>query len=216
MTSLSACPFAAGSAATTAVQATTHHQWWPNQLNLGILHQHAPASNPLGPGFDYAEAFSKLDLRRPEERPGGADDRLAGLVAGRLGPLRRPVHPHGLAQRRHLPHRRRPRRRRHRQPALRAHQQLARQRQPRQGPPPALADQAEIRQRHLLGRPDHPGRQLAMETMGFKTFGFGGGREDIWQPEEDIYWGKERTGSATSATAATASWRTRWPPCRWA
>ncbi len=58
----------------------------------------------------------------------------------------------------------------------------------------------------------------ALESMGFKTFGFGGGRADIWQPEEDIYWGAEKEWLATrqAATAATASWRTRWPPCRWA
>jgi catalase (peroxidase I) len=52
--------------------------------------------------------------------------------------------------------------------------------------------------------------------MGFKTFGFGGGREDVWEPEEDIYWGPRPSGSATSATAATASSRTRSAPCRWA
>ena len=103
MTSLSACPFAAGSTANTAVQATAHQQWWPRQLNLAILHQNAPASNPLGPGFRYAEAFSS-SIWRPSRGPGRADDRLPGLVAGRLGPLRRPFRPHGLAQRRHLPH----------------------------------------------------------------------------------------------------------------
>ena len=82
----------------------------------------------------------------PEEGPPRADDRLAGLVAGRLRPLRRPLHPHGVAQRRHLPHRRRPRRRGIRHPAPGAPQQLARQREPRQGAPAALADQAEVRQ----------------------------------------------------------------------
>jgi catalase-peroxidase len=57
---------------------------------------------------------------------------------------------------------------------------------------------------------------VALESMGFKTFGFAGGREDIWEPEEDIYWGAETSGWATSATAATASWKIRSPPCRWA
>jgi catalase-peroxidase len=62
---------------------------------------------------------------------------------------------------------------------------------------------------------------VAMESMGFKTFGFGGGRVDIWAPEEDIYWGAEKSGwppatSPAAATAATANSRTRWPPCRWA
>jgi catalase-peroxidase len=51
---------------------------------------------------------------------------------------------------------------------------------------------------------------VALESMGFKTFGFGGGRADIWQPEEDIYWGAKTPGWATSATAATATWKTRW------
>ena len=59
---------------------------------------------------------------------------------------------------------------------------------------------------------------VALESMGFKTFGFGGGRADVWEPEDDIYWGPESdmAGSATSATAATASWPIRWRPCRWA
>jgi catalase-peroxidase len=60
---------------------------------------------------------------------------------------------------------------------------------------------------------------VAIESMGFKTFGFGGGRADVWEPENDIYWGTEAPGSATatSATAATG-WRSRIrsPPCRWA
>ena len=59
---------------------------------------------------------------------------------------------------------------------------------------------------------------VALESMGFKTFGFAGGRPDIWAPEEDIYWGAE-TKLARRRTAlqrATARWRTRSPPCRWA
>jgi hypothetical protein len=138
------CPFH-GSRTTAAAQSNSN--WWPKRLNLKILSQHSAKSDPMDAGFDYAAEFNQLDyaaLKAP-------DDRLAGLVAGRLGPLRRPVHPHGLAQRRHLPHGRRPRRRRHRQPALRAAQQLARQRQPRQGAPPAVADQAEVRQRASPG-----------------------------------------------------------------
>ena len=57
----------------------------------------------------------------------------------------------------------------------------------------------------------------ALESMGFKTFGFGGGREDVWEPDEDDLLGRRKpNGWATSATAASASSRTRWPPCRWA
>jgi catalase (peroxidase I) len=58
---------------------------------------------------------------------------------------------------------------------------------------------------------------VALESMGFKTFGFAGGRADVWEPEEDIYWGPEgKWLGRTSAIPASASWRTRWPPCRWA
>ena len=96
--------------------------------------------------------------RREAGHRGGADD-LAGLVAGRLRPLR-PVHdPDGLAQRGHLPDQRRPRRRRGRPAALRAAQQLAGQRQPRQGPPAAVAGQEEVRPEALVGRPHDPHRQ---------------------------------------------------------
>ena len=85
---------------------------------------------------------------RPQGRdqgPACLDDGLASLVAGRLRPLRRSVHPPGVARGGHLPHRRRPRRRRRRPAALRAAQLVAGQRQPRQGAPAALADQAEVR-----------------------------------------------------------------------
>ncbi len=162
------CPITGTSGRTTAGRGTSNRDWWPNQLNLGILHQHAPAVQSDGPRLRLRRGIQEARPGRAEEGPLRADDRLAGLVAGRLGPLRRPVHPHGLAQRRHLPHRRRPRRRRHRQPALRAGQQLARQRQPRQGAPPALADQAEVRQQDLLGRPDDPGRQLRARVDGLQ------------------------------------------------
>ena len=108
-----------------------------------------------------------------EARPRGAqegslhaDDDVAGVVAGRLRALRAALHPHGVAQRRHLPHRRRPRRRLRGHPALRAPQQLARQRQPRQGAPAALADQAEVRQQDLLGRPHDLRRQLRHRVDG--------------------------------------------------
>jgi catalase (peroxidase I) len=62
---------------------------------------------------------------------------------------------------------------------------------------------------------------VAMESMGFKTFGFAGGRADVWEPEEDIYWGAEADGwqpltRKTAAIRASVSWTTRWPPCRWA
>ena len=109
---------------------------------------------------------SSARLSGAQGRPHRADDRQQAVVAGRLRALR-PVHdPHGLARRRHLSHRRRPRRRQQRAAALRAAQQLAGQRQPRQGAAPAVADQAEVRQEHQLGRPVHPRRQCRDRDHG--------------------------------------------------
>ena len=104
--------------------------------------------------------------RRAEAGRRRGDDDVAGLVAGRLRPLRAAVHPHGVARRRHLPHRRRPGRRRQRRAALRPAQQLARQRQPRQGAPAALAGQAEVRPEDLVGRPARLRRQLRAGVDG--------------------------------------------------
>ena len=204
----------------TAGGGTSNRDWWPNQLRLDLLHQHSSKSDPMGEDFDYAKEFKSLDLRGAEEGPRGADDRLAGLVAGGLRPLRAAVHPHGLAQRRHLPHRRRPRRRRPGPAALRAAQQLAGQRQPRQGAPPALADQAEVRPQDLLGRPDDPHRQRRAGDDGLQDLRLrrrprgrlgagpgrllGRGRRHGWLGDEH------------SATPASASSRTRSAPCRWA
>ena len=137
----------------------TNQDWWPNQLNLQVLHQHSPQSNPMGEDFDYAEELKSLDVDALKQDVMDVMTTLAGLVARRLRPLRPAVHPAELARRRHLPHRGRPGRRRRRVPALRAAQQLARQRQPRQGPPAALAGQAEVRPQDLVGRPARPRRQ---------------------------------------------------------
>ena len=146
----------------------TNQDWWPNQLDLQVLHQHSPLSNPMGEDFDYAEEFKTLDVEALKRDLVRADDDLAGVVAGRLRPLRAALHPDVVARRRHLPHRRRPRRRRPRRAALRAAEQLAGQREPRQGAPAAVADQAEVRPQDLLGRPARLRRQLRAGVDGLR------------------------------------------------
>src|SRR5262245_66680494 len=89
------CPFTHG---------FRNRDWWPDQLDLQVLHQHSSLSDPMGKAFDYAKEFKSLDLN--------AVIKDLHALAGRLWPLRGAVHPHGVAQRGHLPHRRRPRRRR--------------------------------------------------------------------------------------------------------
>ena len=145
----------------------------------------------MGEAFDYAKEFKSLDLKAADQGPSHADDGLAAVVAGRLRPLRAALHPHGVARGGHLPHRRRPRRRRRRPAAFRAAQLW---------PDNVNLDKARrllwpIKQKYgkkiswadlmvLVGN-------VALESMGFKTFGFAGGRADVWEPEEDIYWGPE-------------------------
>ena len=153
---------------------------------------------------------------RSARRPDRADDLLAGLVAGGLRPLRSAVHPHELARRRDLPDRRRAWRRRHRRPALCAAEQLARQREPGQGAPAAVADQAEVRPQDLLGRParlhgqrgdgDDGLSDVRLRLRQSRTSG---------SPKRSS--GVRRTpGWATSATAASASSPNRSARCRWA
>ena len=172
----------------------TNQDWWPNQLDLQRAPPALPRGQPDGRGLRLrARRSATLDVEALQAGRLAGDDDLAGLVAGRLRPLRRPVHPAELARRRHLPHRGRPRRRRRRRPALRAAQQLARQREPRQGAPAAVAGQAEVRPARSRGPTCWCfAGNVALESMGFETFGFGFGREDVWEPEE-IFWGPEDT-----------------------
>jgi len=199
MTTETKCPFsgAAIPAATTG-QARTNTDWWPNQLRLSILHQHTPASNPMGEDFDYAKAFQQLDL----------DAVVADLKAlmtdsqdwwpadwGHYGGLMIRMAWHAAGTYRISDGR---------GGAGTGNQRFA--------PLNSWPDNGNLDKARRLLWPikQKYGNQLswadlfilagnvALESMGFKTFGFAGGREDIWGPEEDIYWGPESKWLASS------------------
>jgi catalase-peroxidase len=193
MSDESKCPVAGKSGSISAGRGTSNREWWPNQLNLGILHQHAPASNPMDPGFNYAEEFKKLDFTALKKdlnalmtssqewwpadwgHYGGLFIRMAWHSAGtyRTGDGRGGG---GSGNQRFAPL--------------------------NSWPDNVNLDKAR---RLLWPIKQKYGNKIswadlmimagncALESMGFKTFGFGGGRVDIWQPEEDIYWGTEQT-----------------------
>ena len=141
---------------------------------------------PPGRGLQLRRGVQLPRPGRREARHRGGADHLAGLVAGRLRPLRPADDPDGVAQRGHLPDQRRPRRRRRRPAALRAAEQLAGQRQPGQGPPAAVAGEEEVRPEDLVGRPDGPDRERRPGVDGLQDvrlrrrpgrhLGAGGGR----------------------------------------
>ena len=181
-----------------AGRGTGNRDWWPNQLNLGILHQHGSASNPLGPDFNYAEAFKKLDY-------GALKKDLYALMTdsqewwpadwGHYGGLMIRMAWHAAGTYRTADGR---------GGASTGNQRFA---PLNSWPDNGNLDKARrllwpIKQKYgntiswadlfiLAGN-------VALESMGFKTFGFGGGRADIFQPEEDIYWGAEMEWLATS------------------
>ena len=187
------CPVMHGAGSRTTEAARSNRDWWPNQLNLKILHQHGAASNPMGPAFDYAKAFGKLDLKAlkadlyalmTDSQPwwpadwghyGGLFIRMAWHSAGtyRTGDGRGGA---GSGSQRFAPLNSWPdnvnldKARRLLWPLKRKY-----------GNSISWADLII-----LAGN-------CALESMGFKTFGFGGGRVDVWEPEEDIYWGSEDT-----------------------
>ena len=103
MTDDSKSPVTGGANKQVTGRGRSIQDWWPNQLNLKVLHQHSPLSNPMGGEFNYAEEFKKLDLAAVKKDLQALMTELAGLVAGGLRPLRALVHPHGMAQRRHVP-----------------------------------------------------------------------------------------------------------------
>jgi catalase-peroxidase len=187
----SKCPFTGGMLKKAAGSGTRNRDWWPNQLKLNILRQQSELSNPMGDHFDYASEFKSLDLAAVKKD-------IVDLMTtsqdwwpadyGHYGPffIRMAWHSAGT----------------YRIADGRGGGGTGTQ---RFAPLNSWPDNANLDKARLLLWPvkQKYGRKLswadlmilagncALESMGFKTFGFGGGREDIWEPEEDVYWGSE-------------------------
>ncbi|CAN5551516.1 catalase/peroxidase HPI [soil metagenome] len=188
MTTEAKCPFNH-----TAPKATTNRDWWPNQLSLGVLHQHSSLSDPMGGDFNYAEEFKSLDLAAVKK------DLLAVMTNsqswwpadfGHYGPffIRMAWHSAGTYRTGDG-----------RGGGGRGQQRFA--------PLNSWPDNVSLDKARRLIWPvkQKYGRKIswadlliltgnvALESMGFKTFGFAGGREDSWEPDQDVYWGSETT-----------------------
>src|SRR3984893_17169715 len=171
----------------------SNRDWWPNQLKLELLHQHSTKSNPMGEDFDYAKEIKSLDLT-------AVKNDLAALMTdsqdwwpadfGHYGPLfiRMAWHSAGTYR-------------------IADGRGGGGRGQQRYAPLNSWPDNASLDKARLLIWPvkQKYGRKIswadlmiltgnvALESMGFKTFGFGGGREDVWEPDQDVYWGTEKT-----------------------
>ncbi|MDR3480778.1 MAG: catalase/peroxidase HPI [Burkholderiaceae bacterium] len=193
MSNESKCPFSAGALKHTVAGAPANASWWPNQLNLKILHQHSSKSDPMGDGFNYAEEFKTLDLDAViKDLHALMTDSQDWWPAdfGHYGPLFVRMAWHSAGTYRIADGR---------GGAGTGNQRFA--------PLNSWPDNVNLDKARRLLWPikQKYGRKIswadlmiltgnvALESMGLKTFGFGGGRPDIWEPEEDIYWGPEST-----------------------
>ncbi|MCO6173844.1 catalase/peroxidase HPI [Flavobacterium sp. NRK F10] len=193
------CPFTgAANSHSAGGGGTRNRDWWPNQLRLGILRQNSALSNPMGEEFEYAEAFKSLDLDAVKK---DLNDLMTDSQEwwpadfGHYGPLfiRMAWHSAGTYR-------------------IGDGRGGAGAGQQRFAPLNSWPDNANLDKARRLLWPikQKYGKKIswadlmilagnvALESMGFKTFGFAGGREDVWEPEEDIYWGSEQTWLAPS------------------